>query len=75
MKVEIDEQEVLDNLSNEEIFDKVDLDAEACKEQLGDKLLTEFTTADIIAYFGEDNILNEIGEEAVIQHFGIDVAE
>lgn len=75
MTVEIDEQKVLDNMGSDEIFTKSGMDTSNCKVFFGDKLLAEFTVADIIAYWGEDRFLNEIGQEVAIAHFGIEVAE
>ena len=74
--VEIDEQLILNDLSNEEIFDKSNITSVECREHFGeDALLETILLSDAISHYGEDVVLNEIGKEAAIQHFGIDVAE
>ena len=75
LTVEVDEQKVIDNLDSEEIFEMSGMDESNCKDQFGDKLLERFTSSEIVEYFGSSVLLNEIGEEEAIKHFGIDVAE
>lgn len=75
VEAEIDEQEVIGNLSDMQIFDISGMDESSCKDYFGDQLLKIFTLAEIISYHGEAAFLDEIGDEAAIKHFGIDVAE
>lgn len=75
VEAEIDEQKVLDDMTNGEIFEKSGFDASNCKDQFGDSLLKEFTAKEIVDCHGETVFLNEIGEEAAIKYFRIKVAE
>ncbi len=75
VEVEVDVQEVIDNLMATEIFDKSGINARNCKDQFGTSLLSEFTLSELIEYYSAESFLNEIGEEAAIKQFDIDVAE
>ncbi len=75
MKVEVDEQEVIGNIGTVELFEMAGIDTPECKEQFGDKLFREFTESEVIAYYGEVELLNEIGKATAIEYFGINVAE
>lgn len=75
MNVEVDEQEVINNMDATEIFDKSSMDGSHCKTHFGDVLLEEFSLSEIIEYYGEEDLLHEIGSDAAIKHFGIDVAK
>jgi len=52
--VDVDEQQVLDNMTAEEIFDKSGMDESNCKEYFGDSLLNQFSEAEVIEHFGID---------------------
>lgn len=74
VKVEVDEQEVINSLDVGEIFKMSGIDGGMCKDCFGDDLLNEFTLQEIINYFGDSNLLDEIGESRVVAYFGIEVA-
>ena len=72
MIVEIDEQYVLNKMTPREIFEESGMDEGDCKNNFGRYLLKEFMVSEIIKYYGERELLDEIGKEAAIKHFGID---
>lgn len=75
LMVEVDEGVVLGNLDAGEIFQLSRLNEKDCKEEFGDDLLTEFTLKEVIDYLGVSYILDEIGEDEVVEYFDLELAE
>ncbi len=75
IEVEVDEQEVIDNLDADEIFEKSGIGETDCKQRFGDGLLDEWKIEELINYHGEEDLLYVIGEAAAINYFEIKVAE
>lgn len=71
VECDVESKEVFDEMTDSDIFKEAEIDADMCQEILGDEVLEAFNEKQVVEYFDEHNLLDEIGQTTAAEYFDL----